>query len=82
MGSACQRAEGKNSTKIHAESAAGAESAKNETEDLKNTLTFQKQDWIEENNQNIREDYQIGKVLGTGAFGEVRVCTHRKSNVK
>ncbi len=21
-------------------------------------------------------------MLGTGAFGEVRVCTHRKSNVK
>ena len=82
MGSACQRAEGKSSTKIHAETTPGGESAKKEEEDLKNTLTFQKQDWIEENNQNIREDYQIGKVLGTGAFGEVRVCTHRKSNVK
>ncbi len=57
MGSACQRAEGKSSTKIHAETMPGGEDAKKEEEDLKNTLTFQKQDWIEENNQNIREDY-------------------------
>lgn len=42
---------------------------------------------------NIRDDYLIGKVLGTGtyyitltpyvgAFGEVRLCTHRKTGAK
>ena len=31
---------------------------------------------------NIRDDYLIGKVLGSGAFGEVRLCTHRKTGVK
>ena len=31
---------------------------------------------------NIRDDYLIGKVLGTGAFGEVRLCTHRKTGIK
>lgn len=25
----------------------------------------------------LREDYSIGKTLGEGAFGEVRLCKHR-----
>ena len=37
-------------------------------------LIISKGDFINEHsNTNIREDYQIGKVLGTGAFGEVRI---------
>ena len=28
---------------------------------------------------NLREFYRIGKLLGSGAFGEVRVCLHRES---
>ena len=48
-----------------------------------------KQFVFEHSSDNIREDYLIGKVLGTGniylymmfagAFGEVRLCTHRKT---
>jgi serine/threonine protein kinase len=45
------------------------------------------------NAENIRDDYLIGKVLGSGkldspnmgnigAFGEVRLCTHRKTGAK
>ena len=28
---------------------------------------------------NLRDYYKIGKILGSGAFGEVRVCIHRES---
>jgi len=27
----------------------------------------------------LRDYYRIGKMLGSGAFGEVRVCVHRES---
>jgi hypothetical protein len=27
----------------------------------------------------LRDHYRIGKMLGSGAFGEVRVCVHRES---
>jgi calcium-dependent protein kinase len=30
----------------------------------------------------LRDMYKIGKVLGEGAFGEVRLCTHRSSKEK
>lgn len=40
---------------------------------------------------NIRDEYLIGKIVGTGihpafltylgAFGEVRLCTHRKTGI-
>jgi len=30
----------------------------------------------------LRDIYKIGKQLGEGAFGEVRLCTHRLSNEK
>lgn len=44
---------------------------------------IKKADFIKEHtSDNIRRDYRIGKVLGAGAFGEVRICTHRKSGIK
>ena len=30
----------------------------------------------------LRDIYKIGKVLGEGAFGEVRLCTHRETKEK
>ncbi len=30
----------------------------------------------------LKEIYNIGKVLGEGAFGEVRLCTHRETREK
>ena len=30
----------------------------------------------------LRDVYKIGKVLGEGAFGEVRLCTHRTTKEK
>ena len=32
--------------------------------------------------KNIREDYQIGKVLGTDAYREVRHCTHLRTKAQ
>ena len=32
--------------------------------------------------KHIREDYQFGKVLGTGAYGEVRHCTHLRTKAE
>ena len=31
------------------------------------------------NNDDIRKDYQINDVLGSGAFGEVRKCMSKKT---
>ena len=30
----------------------------------------------------LRDHYRIGKMLGSGAFGEVRVCVHRESGAQ
>lgn len=56
-------------------------------------ILSKKQFIFEHSSDNIREDYLIGKILGTGkqlfdflnkigAFGEVRLCTHRKTGAK
>jgi serine/threonine protein kinase len=31
---------------------------------------------------DVKDDYKIGDVLGSGAFGEVRKCVHIKSKTK
>ena len=31
--------------------------------------------------RNIREDYEIGKEIGSGAYGSVRLVTHKKTGI-
>ena len=31
---------------------------------------------------NIKERYKIGRVIGEGSFGQVRIALHRQANVK
>ena len=48
-----------------------------------NEITLSKKTFVSIHNaENIRDDYLIGKILGSGAFGEVRLCTHRKTGAK
>lgn len=44
-------------------------------------VKFSKSDFIFEKQGKFRDFYQIGTALGTGAFGEVRKCIHRKTGV-
>lgn len=44
-------------------------------------LIINKSDFILTNNGKFRDHYQIGQLLGQGAFGEVRKCINRKSRV-
>ena len=38
--------------------------------------------FVIENAGKLRDCYRIGKILGAGAFGEVRICIHRDSNTQ
>jgi calcium-dependent protein kinase len=46
------------------------------------SLIIQPSSFITENQGNFQNVYRLGKLLGTGSFGEVRVCTHRVLEVK
>ena len=39
-------------------------------------------DYVGKSQGKLRDFYRIGKVMGTGAFGEVRMCVHRESNAQ
>jgi len=39
-------------------------------------------DFVGKSQGKLRDHYRIGKILGTGAFGEVRMCVHRESNAQ
>ena len=34
------------------------------------------------NKDDIRKDYTVNDILGSGAFGEVRKCTHKKTGAQ
>lgn len=38
--------------------------------------------FVQKQEGTLRDVYKIGKVLGEGAFGEVRICTHRETKEK
>lgn len=40
-----------------------------------------KSDFIQSNNGKFKDNYQIGQLLGQGAFGEVRKCLNRDTKV-
>lgn len=47
----------------------------------KRQLSFSKSDFITENQGKFRDFYEMGDVLGTGAFGEVRKCVQRATGI-
>lgn len=38
--------------------------------------------FVQKTQGTLRDVYKIGSVLGEGAFGEVRLCTHRETKEK
>jgi hypothetical protein len=43
------------------------------------TLKVKASNFVTQHAGKLRDHYRIGKMLGSGAFGEVRVCVHRES---
>jgi calcium-dependent protein kinase len=44
-------------------------------------MAISKSDFITKNEGRFKENYQIGAILGQGAFGEVRKCINKKTKV-
>ena len=47
----------------------------------KDQVSFSKSDFISENQGKFRDHYEMGDVLGAGAFGEVRKCKSKAAGI-
>ena len=45
-------------------------------------MKIRAKDFVMQHAGKLRDHYRIGKMLGSGAFGEVRVCVHRESGAQ
>jgi len=45
-------------------------------------LKIKASNFVSQHAGKLRDHYRIGKMLGSGAFGEVRVCVHRESGAQ
>jgi len=45
-------------------------------------VTINRSDFINQNTGKFTDHYALGKVLGVGAFGEVRLCMTKAGKVK
>jgi hypothetical protein len=43
------------------------------------SVKIKSSNFVTQHSGKLRDHYRIGKMLGSGAFGEVRVCVHRES---
>ena len=50
--------------------------------ETKQKVAVRTQDIVQKNEGKLRDHYRIGKVLGNGAFGEVRMCVNRATNAQ
>lgn len=50
--------------------------------DAKDSIKVNSTMFVQKSAGTLRDTYKIGKVLGEGAFGEVRLCTHRETKEK
>lgn len=47
----------------------------------KSEFTIQKSDLVSINKGKFKDHYSIGKIIGTGALGEVRKCKHKATDI-
>src|SRR5574343_315875 len=45
-------------------------------------IVVQATNFVIENENSFHDIYRLGKLLGTGSFGEVRLCVHRETSIK